>query len=421
MLRLSLLAALTLATQAIYAAHWPNWRGGADGSGITQESELPLRWSATERLAWKIPLPDRGNSTPVIWEDKIFLTQATEQGKRRSLLCLSKADGKLLWQQSVDFAESEATHPTNPYCSASPSTDGERIVVCHGSAGVFCYDLTGKELWRRDLGRQEFEWGNGSSPVIHGDRVFLYFGPGKGARLLALDKQTGQDRWKFDEPPVNAAGRTDGFRGSDPGMICSYATPIVIKSGDREELIMLFPGSMRSFDPASGRELWHCDGMNPLVYCSPIVGEGVAVGMGGFFGTSIAVALGGQGDLTSQRLWQAVRTKNRLGSGLIHEGYIYILNTDGNAECLELKTGKSVYLQRLKPTGPNGESWSSMVRSGDRIYILNQSGDCHVLRASPKFELLATNSIGNELTNASLAVSDGRLFLRTHKHLWCFQ
>jgi outer membrane protein assembly factor BamB len=422
MKRVSLLFVFLVALATITgAANWPNWRNGADGSGVTSETNLPLNWSATEHVAWKVALPERGNSTPVIWGDKIFLTQALEKEKKRTLMCLAKTDGKLLWKQEVVFDKAEETHPTNPYCSASPTTDGERVIVCHGSAGVFCYDFDGKEQWRRDLGPQEYEWGNASSPVIHGDRVFLYFGPGKGARLLALDKRTGKDLWRYDESETDSKGRTDGFRGNEPGMICTYATPIIVQAGEREEVVMLFPRYIRAFDPATGKELWHCDGMNPLIYCSPIAGEGTIVGMGGFFGTTVAVRPGGSGDQTAQRLWQTVRTKNRLGSGIIHEGHIYILNTDGNAECIELKTGKTVYLQRLKAVGPNGESWSSMVRSGDRIYILNQSGDCFVLRASPKFELLATNSLGNELTNASLAVSDGRLFIRTHKNLWCIQ
>lgn len=420
MKRLALLSALLLAfTPDAGAANWPNWRGSSDGSGVTSETALPLKWSATENVVWKTPLPERGNSTPIIWGGKIFLTQALEAEKKRTLMCLSANDGSLLWKQEITFDKTEDTHPTNPYCSASPTTDGERVVVCHGSAGVYCYDFEGKELWRRDLGIQEYEWGNGSSPVIHGDKVFLYFGPGKGARLLALDKKTGADLWQYDEPETDTKGRTDGFRGNEPGMICTYATPIVIDAKGRPELIMLFPEVIRAFDPATGKELWHCDGMNPLVYCSPIFSDGVVVGMGGFFGTTIAVPAGGSGDQNGNRIWQTVRTKNRLGSGVIHKGHIYILNTDGNAECIELNTGKSLYMQRLRAIGPNGESWSSMLLSGDRIYVLNQSGDCHVLRASPTFEHLGTNSLGNELTNSSIAVSEGRLYIRTHKHLWC--
>lgn len=403
------------------AADWPNWRGGTDGGGVTTESNLPLTWSATERVAWKVPLPDRGNSTPVITGGKVFLTQALEKQNKRTLMCFAAADGRLLWQQVVDYTKPEETHSTNPYCSASPTTDGKIVVVCHGSAGVFAYDLEGKEIWRRDLGPQDYEWGNASSPVLHGGRVYLYFGPGKGARLLALDAATGRDLWRYDEPPTDPAGRTDGFRGSEPGMICTYAVPIVVNTGKREELIMAFPRFLRAFDPATGTPLWNCDGMNPLVYASPIFGDGIVVGMGGFFGTTIAVPAGGKGDVAAQRLWQSARTKNRLGSGLIHEAHIYILNTDGIAECIELKSGKTVWMERLRPRGAKGESWSSMLRSGDRLYILNQSGDCLVLKAAPKFELLATNHIGTELTNASLAVSDGRLYIRTHSHLWCIQ
>ena len=419
--RFLLIALTVLAASSSPAADWPHWRGGPDGSGVTPERDVPLTWSATERVAWKVPLPERGNSTPVITGGKVLLTQALEKQGQRTLMCFAAADGRLLWQQAIHFPKAEPTHPTNPYCSASPTTDGKIVVVCHGSAGVFAYDLEGKELWRRDLGPQEYEWGSGSSPVLHGGKVYLYFGPGIGARLLALDAATGRDLWHFDEPPTDPAGRTDGFRGSEPGMICTSAVPILIHTGKREELIMAFPRFLRAFDPATGTPLWECDGMNPLVYASPIFGDGIVVGMGGFYGTTIAVPAGGQGDVTARRLWQTPRTKNRLGSGLIHEGHLYILNTDGIAECIELKTGKPVWTERLRPLGAKGESWSSMLRSGDRLYILNQSGDCFVLKAAPKFELRATNPLGGELTNASLAVSDGQLYIRTHAHLWCIR
>lgn len=404
-----------------HGAHWPAWRG-AGGGGVVEDAGVPLTWSEKENVVWKVELPDRGNSTPVIWGDSVFLTQAVEATKTRSTLCFHRSDGRLLWKQEIVYEKSEDTHPTNPHCSASPVTDGERVIVCHGSAGVFCYDVAGKELWRRDLGPQDYEWGSGSSPVLHGDLCILYFGPGDKSEMVALDKRTGADVWRWKEPALTPTERTDGFRGNLPGMICTYSTPLLVRAGTRDELIMTFPGVMRSFDPATGKELWLCDGLNPLVYTSPIAGEGVAIGMGGFFGTSIAVRLDGsaQGDVTAtHRLWQTVRTKNRLGSGVIAGGHAYILNTDGFAECLEIQTGKQEYLERLTGIGPKGDSWSSMVLAGDRIYVFNQSGDGLVLKAAPKFEVLARNSIGNELTNSSPAISNGQIFLRTHKHLWC--
>ena len=162
------------------------------GQGESAEKGLPLTWTATENVRWKVPLPDIGNSTPVIWGDRIFLTQATDRtnpkgaggpafAKRRSLLCLSRTDGKLLWQKDVTYDAKEATHPTNPFCSASPVTDGQRVVVSHGSAGMYCYDVEGKELWKYDLGKLEHIWGNASSPILYGDLAILWCGPARGS------------------------------------------------------------------------------------------------------------------------------------------------------------------------------------------------------------------------------------------------
>jgi outer membrane protein assembly factor BamB len=404
------------------AENWPMWRG-ASGNGISLEKNLPTRWSATENIAWKIALPDRGNSTPVIWGDRIFLTQPLEKEKRRTLLCLDRRDGRVLWQRGVKYVAKEETHRLNPYCSESAAADGERVIAAFGSAGVFCYDFAGKLLWKReDLGRIEFEWGSATSPVIHGGRIYIYRGPSKAAHLLALDKHTGKTLWRANDPVVKTAGRTDGFRGNRDTSywVCSYATPLVIPHNGGEAVLMTPPGAMRAHDAATGKVLWSCGGLNPLMYASPNFGEGVVVAMGGFLGTTIAVRTDGKDDATqSHRLWQTVRTANRLGSGVIHDGHFYVLNTPGILECIELKTGKVVFLERLRGRGPKGESWSSMLLAGDRIYIPNQSGDTFVVRAAPKFELIATNPLDRTLTNSSLAASNGQFFLRTHQHLWC--
>ena len=417
--RFAATSAVLASCLAANAANWPGWRG-ADGQGTCTEENLPTSWSRTENVRWKIPLPDRGNSTPAIWGDKVFVTQAIEAEHQRTLMCLARADGKLLWQKSVTYAAKEETHDDNPFCSASPATDGQRVIVCHGSAGVFCYDFEGKELWKRELGKQDFEWGNGSSPVLHGDICILYFGPGKGARLVGLDKKTGKTVWEYVEPDIELGQRTDGFKGREPGIICTYSTPILVSAGGRDELVMSFPRYLRAFDPRNGKELWACDGLNPLVYTSPIHADGVVVAMGGFQGNSIACKTGGKGDVTqSHRLWQIVRGKGGIGSGVIRDGHIYVHTSGGIVECMELKTGKTLWSERLKTAGPKGDSWSSLVLAGDRIYLLNQSGDCAVLRASPKFEQLGANSLGNEMCNASVAPSEGDIFIRTHKHLWC--
>ena len=409
-----------LAAHAVRADNWPAWRG-PNADGMTREKNLPVEWSDSKNIRWKVPLPDRGNSTPVVWGNRIFVAQAIESEGRRTVMCLNRADGKLLWQMGTDWKEKEETHPDNPFCSASPATDGQRVVVSFGSAGVFCYDFDGKELWHRDLGIQKHEWGYASSPVIHGDLCFVYHGPGPGSHLLALDKKSGKTVWKFDEPPAKTAGRGDGFKGKEPGYVGTWSTPIVVKAGGREELVMSFPNTLIAFDPKTGKQLWTCDGLNPLIYASPLYGDGLVVSMGGFFGSAIAVKPGGNGNVTeSQRVWIEERAKkNRCGSGVVADSRVYFVNMEGFVECVDLKTGKQLWEERLPKQGSKGESWSSTLLAGDRIYAVNQSGDVVVFKAGAKFDVVAVNSIGNEMTNASLVPSNGEFLLRTHKHLWC--
>lgn len=405
---------------SIRADNWPAWRG-ADGLGITREKNLPVKWSATENVRWKIALPDRGNSSPIVWGNRIFITQALEKEQRLTVMCFDRAEGKLLWQSGTSPAGKDPTHKTNPYGSSSPVTDGERVIAWFGSAGLFCFDFNGKELWHRDLGKQSHIWGYGSSPIICRDLCILNFGPGERSFLIALNKKTGETVWQVDVPPLKTKERTDGFAGKQDGETGSWSTPLVLEVNGRDELIMSWPGKLGGLDPKTGKELWHCDGLNPLVYASPINGEGILVAMSGFMGSEIAVKTGGTGDLTAtHRLWKKDRTKNRICSGVITGGHIYVMNMEGIAECLDLKTGRMIWEERLAGHGPKSDSWSSMVLAGDKIYLPNQSGDVIVLRASPKFEVIAVNSIGNEMCNASLAISDGELFLRTDKHLWCF-
>ena len=410
--------ALSLGVSAAHAGNWPAWRGPY-GTGVSPEKNLPVRWSRTENIRWHAELPDRGNSTPIVWGNRIYVTQGhPHQGQRgRSLLCFDRRNGQLLWKVGTTYPEIELTHETNPDCSASPVTDGERVIASFGSAGVYCYDLDGKEIWHRDLGKQTHIWGNAASPIIHGDLCILNFGPGERTFLIALHKKTGETVWQVDEPGGHSGEKKPGETANT--WIGSWTTPIVIDATGREELIMIFPKRICALDPKSGREFWTCGGLNPLVYTSPLFAEGIVVGMGGFNGSAAAVKPGGIEDVTqTHRLWQHPRTKQRIGSGVIHDGHIYIHNDPGVAECFELKTGKLVWEERLRGPETNGTSWSSMVLAEGRLYVINQGGDTFVLKASPKFELLSTNSLG-ETAMSSLATSDGEIFIRTYKNLWC--
>jgi outer membrane protein assembly factor BamB len=281
--------------------------------------------------------------------------------------------------------------------------------------------MEGKELWHRDLGRQKHIWGWGSSPALHADLCYLNFGPGEPSFLVALDKKTGMELWRVAETNADSGEKKPGQEKAV--WAGSWSTPVVIKAGGREELILTWPKRVVAFEPKTGRELWSCAGVNPLVYTSPLYEpkKEILVAMGGFGGMALAVNAGGSGEVTeSRRLWHHPKTKQRIGSGVIHDGYIYILNDPGVAECFELETGKLIWEERLRGPAAKSDNWSSMVLADGKLYAINQGGDAFVLKASPKFEVLATNSLG-EATIASTAVSDGDLFVRTHKALWCFR
>ena len=411
-----------LLSTIVYADNWPAWRGPT-ADGQSRETNLPTTWSADENVRWKIALPGPGNSTPIVWDDRIFLTQALMQVKQRSLMCLDRRDGKILWQKTVDFAAAEPTHNTNPYCSASAVTDGERVVVSHGSAGLFCYDFAGKELWSRDLGPCHHIWGNAASPVIWGDLVFLNFGPGERTFLLAVDKQSGKDVWRAEE-----AGGKLGDKGNSE-WIGSWSTPVMAKFGTREELILSWPGAMKSYQPKTGEVLWKCEGLfkdqgaDKLVYTTPLVTPEVIVAMGGFTGAWLGMKppeelpSAGQIDVTStNRLWRHPTSPQRIGSGVILGDHVYIVNEPGTAQCIETHTGKILWTNRL-----TSSTWASLVHADGYLYTTSLDGESVVFRPNPeKLDVVARNKIP-ERTLASLAVSNGELFLRTYNHLWCLR
>lgn len=411
--RLLILAALGSLLSAASAANWPHWRGPA-GDGTCEETGLPEKWSREENIAWRIDLPDDCNSTPIVWGGKVFITQAVRKTNERLLMCIDRKDGKLLWKKGTVWDKPELTHSTNPPCASSPTTDGERVFAWFGSAGIFCHDMNGKELWKRDLGKQEHIWGYGTSPVLHGGLCILNFGPGERQFLVALDKKTGREVWRQNEPGG------DGGHAGGKSWLGSWSDPIVRSAGGRDELIMSWPGRLCALDPKTGKELWTSQGLTPLVYNSPVFADGVAIAMCGYGGSGLAVRIGGKGNVTeSHRVWHIPRLGQRIGSGVVHQGHHYILTDNGMAECRDLKNGELQWSERLKGPGANGGNWSSLMLSEGKCYGYNKGGDTFVFRANPdKLDLIATNSLG-EFSNSSIAPSDGQLFIRTFKGLWC--
>jgi outer membrane protein assembly factor BamB len=280
------------------------------------------------------------------------------------------------------------------------------VIVSHGSAGMHCYDLSGKALWKVDLGKLEHAWGNASSPVIYGDLVILWCGPGERSFLLAVNKKTGAKVWETVE------------KGAPPGKFeGTWSTPIIIKSEGRDQLLLGVPNKLKGFDPKNGKELWSCDGLTALVYTSPLFADGIAVAMSGYGGAALAVKLGGGGDITKNRLWHHPKNSQRIGTGVIVGEHLYMVEEDGRPHCFELKTGQEVW-QSQYDKRPTGGAWGSMVHADGRLYITDRVGTTTVFAANPKFEVLAQNRLG-EHTDASIAVSNGDLFIRTYKTLWC--
>ena len=411
MLRSSLIyCCLLILSSPLCADNWPAWRG-SQGVGTSTETGFPLRWSETENIRWRVALPGPGNSTPVVWENQVFVTCATDEGKQRSLICYDRLTGKQQWKQSVAFESVEVTHKTNPQCASSPVTDGKQVVAWFGSAGLCAYTMEGKLLWKRNLGKFEHIWGTASSPIIFEDLVIVNCGPGLRAFWIAVDKQTGRDLWQW-EPPEAKSVKVEEFRGS-------WSTPVIHGTGPQALMFLSMPTRLYAVEPRTGKVRWSCGGLSKLVYTSPLVTKETVAVMCGYHGPSLAVRRGGQGDVTkSHRLWMLEDKKHnpqRVGSGVIVGDHVYILNEPGIAWCIELKTGKKLWEQRLG----KAKSWSSMCYIEGRLYIVNMDGVTFVLEPSAEScKILAENPLGG-LTRGSLAFSQGQIFVRTYEHLVC--
>ncbi|MBI2808925.1 MAG: PQQ-binding-like beta-propeller repeat protein [Planctomycetes bacterium] len=409
---LSALVALFLNCTLLHADNWPAWRGPS-GDGVSTERKLPLNWSATQNVRWKVALPEPCNSTPIVWGRHIFVTQGLDGGKRRALIALDRADGKKLWQKELPCDFLETSHRDNPPCSASPVTDGEAVYAWFASAGVVAYDFKGKQLWHRDLGPIKSRWGNGSSPILYKDSLIVFHGPGAPKSFLtALDKRTGKTLWTSQETAI------------DSPIFGCWSTPILARVSGREELILPLPGDrikgdgyFKAYDPDTGKVLWTCEGLGNEIYAMPTINakRDLVVAISGHNGPLLAVKPGGAG-VVAPAWRQAGKNPQRVGSGVFHQGHFFLANaTPPTIECLDAASGKTIFKERLE-----GNLWGSLLLADGRLYVSSLEGETFVLAAGPKFQLLARNKLGERLY-AAPAVSNGEIFLRTHQNLYCIK
>ena len=415
-IRWTVAATILLTAQDVSFADWPGFRGPR-GNGVASGG-APLSWSADNNVAWMVPLPQPSNGSPIVAGDRVYIASAEdEEGEQLSTYCFDAHTGNDLWVKTVTLGKKLPRHKTNPHGSSTPASDGERVVVWHASAGLFCYDKNGEELWSRDLGEFAHMWGYGSSPIIHDGKVILNSGPGASTFVTALDLQSGDTIWKREEVEGGTIDRRED--GAPHG---SWSTPVVTQVGDRDQVIVMLPKRVVAYDADSGDIVWTCDGLRhnrgDLAYSSPVIAEDLCFVTAGYKGPTMSIRLGGEGDVTeSLRLFRQERSPQSIGSGVFVDGYIYRPNADAGKglQCIDPKTGESRWSVRSPAA-----FWGSLVLADGRLYVTTQDGDTLVFKPNPnRYEELARNEL-SETCNATPAISDGRIYIRTHAHLYCF-
>ncbi len=409
---LATLAALA-SSPAVHPAgpDWAQFRG-AHGQGLSPSRGLPLTWSATEGIAWKTPLPGPGGSSPIVRGDRIFLTCYSgyavpgEPGGdldrlTRHVLCLNRADGKVLWQRDIQAVQPEETKVRDHgYASSTPLADADRLYVFCGKSGVLAFDHAGKELWRANVGSATHGWGSASSPILYKNLLIINAAV-ESESLVALDAATGREVWR--------AG----------GMKESWNTPILVaKPGAPPELAVAIFGKVLGLNPDTGASLWSCATGIGWYMVPSLVSDGQTIYcIGGRTGGALAVRTGGQGDVTaSHRRWTLSKGSN-VSSPLLHQGHLYWLHENlGIAYCVEAARGTLIYEERLPRAG---QFYGSPILADGRIYAFTRNGVGFVLAAQPRFELLARNELGDRSSfDASPAVDGSRLLVRSDQFLY---
>ena len=379
--------------------YWPRWRGPS-GQGLARGEGYPDTWSATQNVQWQVQVPGRGNSSPIVWADRIFLTTARDGGSHPSVLCYRRSDGKLLWESTLPAGEPGRVYWKNSHASGTPATDGERVYVSFGSQGLAAVDFQGKVVWRHSLGQIQNYHGSAGSPVLYRDKVFLYEDQRHGAFVAAFDKRTGETLWKTE-------------RKASVG----WGTPIVIRAGDRDELIVSSQQRVTAYDPDSGKALWHCEGNLAEVIPTPVVGHGLVFCVSGRAGPTLAIRPGGSGDITGTHVaWKQSKGSSFVPSPLLYGDRLYQVNDMVSvATCYQAATGEVLWQGRLGEPKSEGFS-SSPVGVDGKVFFTNDAGETFVLKAGRQFELLRVNRLEAPVL-ASPALVDGRWYFRTDRHL----
>jgi outer membrane protein assembly factor BamB len=436
-----LVAAWLIFGAAVSAQNWPMFRGPA-ASGVADGAPTPVKWDVAtgENVLWKTPLNGVAVSSPIVWGDRVFLSTAVSSdpsaGIRTGLygdvepvkdvskhtwkvVALDKRTGKVLWERVAhEGIPKTRRHPKSSQATATPVTDGRRVIVSFGSEGLYAYDLDGKLLWKRDLGvlnagwfyDPDYEWGVGSSPIIWKNMVIVQCDIQKNSFLAAFDVATGQPAWRTPREEIP-----------------SWSTPAIFEGNGRTELVTQATTFIRGYDPENGRELWRLSGNSEIAIPTPIVGPGIIIVTNGYRGVQpiFAIKPGASGDITlksdqSQNpsiAWSSTRGGPYIPTPVIYGDRLYVLQNNGVLAAYNVRTGERLYQERV---GPGGSFSASPVAADGKIYLTSEDGDVFVVKAGPAYELLATNHVG-EVVMATPAVSDGTIFIRGLKDVFALK
>jgi outer membrane protein assembly factor BamB len=389
------------------ASFWPRWRGPS-GQGLVANGAYVDSWTPTSRVKWKLPLPGRANSSPIVWGNQIFVTTAQDNGRRLSVIAIDRATGVKAWETFVPTSGNEWVHMKNGYASATPATDGERIYASFGRHGLVALDPNGKIVWHRKFGAINNYHGPAGSPIVYKDRVFLYQDHESTAEqtafVAAFDARTGRTLWQT--PRRETIG---------------WGTPIVITTGTRDELVVSSQARVAAYDPDSGRELWTVRGNTYEVIPTPVVGHGLVFCSSGRAGPTFAIRPGGSGDVSSTHVaWSAARGSPFVPSGIIVGDLLYLVNDmQSILTVFEAASGTLVYQSRLGVAMREGFSASPVAVNG-KLFFTNDDGQTFVVEAGRTFKLLRVNELGAQVL-ASPALVDGVWYWRTTEALVAIQ
>jgi outer membrane protein assembly factor BamB len=383
------------------ARYWPRWRGPS-GQGDVAGKGYVDKWSPTENVLWSVDVPGRGNSSPIVWGDRIFFNTAHEDGKRRSLLSYRRSDGKLLWETVAPDANPEPAYPKNGHASSTPATDGKLIYTYLGNHGLMAVDFNGKIVWRRSFGEFNAYHGTACSPLIYKDRVILYQEQQKGRSFIAaFDKQTGKTLWETE-------------RDARVG----WNSPVAVHVEDHDEIIVHGMQKVIAYDPATGAELWRCKGNTFEVMPTPVVGHGLVYCSSGRAGPTLAIKPGGKGDVSETNVvWRKDRGSPFVPAPMLVGDILYLINDMTSiASAFDARTGDQLWQARLGEAARESFSAAPIAFDG-KVFVTNDNGETFVLAHGREFKLLHINSL-NEPQIASPALVDGIWYIRTAKHLW---